>query len=59
MEDKHGKACERNVVPRRNISKFLDVMGIYIYIFIIMELNIVMHVNGHMTVRPSYAFLPL
>ena len=54
VEDEQGKAYERNVDPRSNLPKFLDVIGINLKKkIIIMELKIVLHVNGHMTVRPT------
>ena len=28
VEDKHNKTCERNVDPRSNLPKFLDVIAI-------------------------------
>ena len=54
-EDEHSKAYERNVDPRSNLPKNFGcnsnkLKNIYI---IIMELNIILHVNGHMTVRPG------
>ena len=50
MEDEHGKAYERNVDPRSNLP---NVMTINLKKITIMELKIVLHVNGHMIVRPS------
>ena len=54
MEDEHGKEYERNVDPRSNLIFGCNSNKLKkIYIYIIMELKIVVHVNGHMTVRPS------
>ena len=60
MEDEHGKEYERNVDPRSNLLNFFGCnSNILIFFFIIMELKIVLHVNGHMTVSPGYACIPL
>ena len=60
MEDEHGNAYEKSVGPRSNLPNFFGCNSNKLkFFFIIMELKIVLHVNGHMTVRPSYTFLPL
>ena len=54
MEDEHGKAYERNVDPRSNLPKFFGCNSNKLKKkIIVMELNIVLHINGHMTVRPG------
>ena len=50
MKDEHGKAYERNVDPRSNLPKTFGRNSNKLKnIDIIMELKIVLHVNGYMT----------
>jgi hypothetical protein len=51
VDDKHVKACERNVDPRSNFPNFFGCNSNKFKKIIIMELKIVLHVNGHITIR--------
>ena len=53
VEDKHGKVYEINVDPGNNFPDFFGCNSNKLKKNIIMELKTVLHVNGHMTVRPG------